>query len=150
MALLSIINITQSIFINIVYNYDTVLFQNETFKYLVNYYKNKMEKTLFVKFLGDSPKIRVLDMLITGRELDYSISDIAEQAGIGRATFYRMIDELLKNKIILPTRKFGNIQLYKINLNNEFVKGLVKLYDHITKVASEKEIKKQRLVLAQG
>ncbi|MBN4049001.1 winged helix-turn-helix transcriptional regulator [archaeon AH-315-M20] len=107
-----------------------------------------MEKALFVKFLGDSPKIRVLDMLITGRELDYSISDIAEQAGIGRATFYRMMDELLKNKIILVTRKFGNMQLYKINLNNEFVKGLVKLYDHITKIASDKEIKKQKLVLA--
>lgn len=101
------------------------------------------EKTLFVKFLGDSPKIRILDMLITGRELDYSISDIAEQSGIGRATFYRMMDELLKNKIIMLTRKFGNIQLYKINLKNEFVKELVKLYDHITKVASEKEIKKQ-------
>ena len=107
-----------------------------------------MEKTLFVKFLGDSPKIRVLDMLITGRELDYSISDIAEQSEIGRATFYRMMDELLKNKIILPTRKFGNMQLYKINLNNEFVKGLVKLYDHITKIASDKEIKRQKLVLA--
>ena len=106
-----------------------------------------MEKTLFVKFLGDSPKIRVLDMLITGRELDYSISDIAEQAGIGRATFYRMMDELLKNKIILQTRKFGNIQLYKINHSNEFVKELINLYDHISKLASEKEINKQKLVL---
>src|SRR3989338_4356158 len=111
-----------------------------------------MEKTLFVKFLGDSPKIRVLDMLITGRELDYSISDIAEQAGIGRSTFYRMMDELVKNKIITATRKFGNIQLYKINMDNEFVKGLVKLYDRITKVASEREIKRQieeeKLILA--
>tara|TARA_Y100000310_G_C20302817_1_gene632620 strand:- start:249 stop:575 length:327 start_codon:yes stop_codon:yes gene_type:complete len=106
------------------------------------------EKTLFVKFLGDSPKIRVMDMLITGRELDYSISDIAEQAGIGRATFYRMMDELLKNKILLQTRKFGNIQLYTINLKNEFVKGLVELYDRITHVASEKEIEKQKLVVA--
>lgn len=103
------------------------------------------EKTLFVRFLGDSPKIRVLDMLITGRELDYSISDIAEQAGIGRATFYRMMDELLKNKIIIPTRKFGNIQLYKLNLDNEFVKGLTNLYDNITNIASEKEVRRQRL-----
>lgn len=109
----------------------------------------KMEKTLFVKFLGDSPKIRVLDMLITGRELDYSISDIAEQAGIGRATFYRMLDELLKNKIIVLTRKFGNIQLYKINLENNFVRELVNLYDHAVKIASEKEIKRQKIVLAE-
>ena len=103
-----------------------------------------MEKTLFVKFLGDSPKIRVLDMLITGRELDYSISDIAEQAGIGRATFYRMMNELIRNKIIIATRKFGNIQLYKLNKKNEFIKEIIKLYDHITKVASEKEIKRQK------
>ena len=111
-----------------------------------------MEKTLFVKFLGDSPKIRVLDMLITGRELDYSISDIAEQSGIGRATFYRMMDELLRNKMIIATRRFGNIQLYKINLENEFVNGLVKLYDHITKFASDREIKRQkeRLILTSG
>ena len=107
------------------YYNDTTLSQNETFKYEL-YLLTLMEKTLFIKFLGDSPKIRVLDMLITGRELDYSISDIAEQAGIGRATFYRMLDELLKNKIIIPTRKFGNIQLYKINLKNEFVKEIVK------------------------
>jgi len=107
-----------------------------------------MEKTLFVKFLGDSPKIRVLDMLITGRELDYSISDIAEQAGIGRATFYRMMDELLKNKIIMQTRKFGNIQLYKLNQTNEFVKGIIKLYDHITQVASDKETTRQKLLAA--
>lgn len=106
-----------------------------------------MEKTLFVKVLGNSPKIRVLDMLITGRELDYSISDIAEQAGIGRATFYRMIDELLKNKIISQTRKFGNIQLYKINQSNKFVKELINLYDHITNIASEKEIEKQKLII---
>ena len=109
-----------------------------------------MEKTLFVKFLGDSPKIRVLDMLITGRELDYSISDIAEQAGIGRATFYRMMDELLKNRIIVTGRKFGNIQLYKLNMDNEYVKELVKLYDHLSRIASEKEIKRlnEKLALA--
>ena len=101
------------------------------------------EKTLFVKFLGDTPKIRVLDVLITGRELDYSISDIAGQAKIGRATFYRMLDELLRNKIIIPTRKFGNMQLYKLDLENEFVRGIIKLYDHIINVASEREIKKQ-------
>ncbi len=103
------------------------------------------EKTLFVNFLGDSPKIRVLDMLITGRELDYSISDIAKQAGISRATFYRMIEDLLKNRVIIPTRKFGNIQLYKLNAANPYVKELIRLYDNLIKVESEKEIKRQKL-----
>lgn len=126
-----------------VYPNDTAVSQNETFIYL-SLFLMLMEATLFVKFLGDSPKIRVLDLLITGRELDYSISDIAGQAGIGRATFYRMIDELLKNKIIVPTRKFGNIQLYRLNLENEFVYGLVKLYDYVIHLASEKEVRRQK------
>ena len=103
------------------------------------------ETTLFVSFLGDSPKIRVLDMLITGRELDYSISDIAEQAAISRATFYRMMEGLLKNKVIIPTRKFGNIQLYKINASNPYVKELIRLYDNLIKAESEKEIKRQKI-----
>lgn len=107
-----------------------------------------MEKTLFVRFLGDSPKIRVLDMLITGRELDYSISDIAEQAGIGRSTFYKLLDELLNNKIILPTKKYGNMQLYKLNIDNEFIIALVQLYDYIANVASERETRKQKIKIA--
>jgi len=102
------------------------------------------EETLFIKFLGDSPKIRVLDMLITGRELEYCISDIAEQAGIGRATFYRMLDQMLEEKIIVPTQKIGRIQLYKLNLENSRNQELVRLYDKIILEESEKEIQKQK------
>ncbi len=104
-----------------------------------------MEQTLFVKTLGDYPKIRVLDMLITGRELDYSISDIAEQAGISRATFYRLMDQLVKNKIIITSRKIGHINLYKLNLNNIQVQEIVKTYDCLIKTASDKEIDKQKV-----
>ena len=59
------------------------------------------EKTLFITLLGDSPKVRVLDVLITGRELDYCISDLSEEAGIGRATFYKMLNHMLKEKFTL-------------------------------------------------
>lgn len=106
-----------------------------------------MARTLFVKFLGDTPKIRVLDMLITGRELDYSISDIARRAGIGRATFYRMIKELLRNKVIMATRKFGNIQLYRLNQENIMVRELVKMYDNLLRAASAKAINAQRILV---
>lgn len=102
-----------------------------------------MKKTLFIKVLGDSPKIRILDLLITGRELEYNISDIARYSGTGRATFYRLIDEFLDNKLIITTRKIGNIQLYKLNLQNDVVNELIRLYDSIIKIASEKEIEKQ-------
>ena len=45
-------------------------------------------KSLFVEFMGESPTIKVLDYLLTERELDFSITDMAGNAGIGRTTLY--------------------------------------------------------------
>jgi len=88
-------------------------------------------ETLFRRALGETPKIRVLEFLIEGRELDYSISDIAEGAEIGRTTLFRIFDDLIKNKIIIPTRQIGNAKLYKLNIKNVFVKKMIELFDEI-------------------
>ncbi len=88
-------------------------------------------ETLFRHALGDTPKIRVLEFLIEGRELDYSISDIAEGAEIGRTTLFRIFDDLLKTGIIVPTREIGNAKLFKLNLKNTFVKKLVSIFDEV-------------------
>ena|SRR3989344_2027190 len=86
-------------------------------------------ETLFRQALGDTPKIRVLEFLIEGRELDYSITDIADGAEIGRTTLFRMWGDLVKNKIIVPTREIGNAKLFRLNMNNNFVKKLVEIFD---------------------
>lgn len=88
-------------------------------------------ETLFRKALGDTSKIRVLEFLIEGRELDYSITDIAEGAEIGRTTLFRIWDDLIKTKILVPTRQIGNAKLYKLNIDNAFVKKLVEIFDEI-------------------
>lgn len=88
-------------------------------------------ETLFRQTLGDAPKIRVLEFLIEGRELDYSISDIAEGAEIGRTTLFRIWEDLLNAKIIIPTRQIGNAKLYKLNFDNLFVKKLIEVFDEI-------------------
>ena len=88
-------------------------------------------ETLFRKLLGDTPKIRVLEFFIEGRELDYSISDIAEGAEIGRTTLFRIWDDLIKTKIIVPTRQIGNAKLFRLNINNDFVKKFIEIFDEI-------------------
>ncbi len=88
-------------------------------------------ETLFRKALGDTPKIRVLEFLIEGRELDYSISDIAEGANIGRTTLFRIFEDLLETKVIVFTRQIGNAQLYKLNIKNPLVKKLVEIFDEV-------------------
>mgnify|MGYP001572633901 FL=1 len=97
-------------------------------------------ETLFRKALGDSPKIRVLEFLIEGRELDYSISDIAEGAEIGRTTLFRIFGDLEKSKVIISTRQIGNAKLYKLNTQNLLVQKLIEIFDEII-------IPKQKLIV---
>ena len=56
------------------------------------------EPTIFREIFGDTPKIRVLEYLLEGRELDHSIGDIAEGAGINRGTLFRLCPALKKTK----------------------------------------------------
>ena len=88
-----------------------------------------MEETIFTKAIGNTPKIKVLEFLIEGRELDYSISDIAEGAGIGRTTLFRMWNDMISTGIIKHTRDIGNAKLYKLNIENNFVRKMVELFD---------------------
>ena len=86
-------------------------------------------KSLFIEFIGDSPMIRVLDYLLTERELDFSITDIAGNSRIGRATLYRIWDRLIKNKIIVHTRDIGKARLFKLNTDSPKIRKLIELDD---------------------
>lgn len=105
------------------------------------------EKTAFRDLFGYTPKIRVLEYLLEGRELDHSIGDIAEGAGINRVTLFRMWNNIIKSKIIVHTRDIGNAKLYKLNMDNSQVKVLMDLFDKIINVdfQEEKQIKKKIL-----
>jgi len=96
------------------------------------------ETTIFREALGNSPVIRVLDFLIEGRGLDYSLTDIAENAKIGWTTLHRIWDDLLRLNIIIPTREIGRAKLFKLNEENPAVEILIKLYDTLLYLETEK------------
>jgi len=45
------------------------------------------EKSVFVEYFGDYPLIRILDFLVLGRDMDYSMTEIAKNAGVGWTSF---------------------------------------------------------------
>lgn len=81
--------------------------------------------------MGDSSVTRIMDFLITGRDFDYSLSDIARNSGVSWATLYRIFPFLLTNKIVIRTRNIGKAKLFQLNSKNEVVQNLVKLYKSI-------------------
>ena len=105
------------------------------------------DKSLFVEFMGASPMIKVMDYLITERELDFSITDMAENAGIGRATLYRIWDDLIENKIILHTRDIGKAKLFKLNVEDSKIKKLIEIYDMLTVEELRKHLETKKIEL---
>ncbi len=97
-------------------------------------------KTLFTKVVGSTAKTRVLEFLIEGRELDYSLSDIAEGANIGRTTLFRIWSDFEKLKLVKQTRTIGNAKLFKLNKDNLFIKSLISLFDTILKESAKENL----------
>lgn len=87
-----------------------------------------MEQSIFLNYVGDSPRMRVLQYFIEGRDMDYMLTDLLN-AGVSWGTLNFLIPELMALDILIKTRKIGRATLYMINKENEFVKQLIKLYD---------------------
>ena len=117
-------------------------------KKFLGHQKSNKDFSVFRELLGDTPKIRVLEYLLEGRELDHSIGDIAEGAGINRVTLFRMWDNIIKSDIVVHTRDIGNAKLFKLNTGNPQVKVLMDLFDKIINVDFQegKTVKKKVLV----
>lgn len=105
-----------------------------------------MKSTIFRETLGDTPVIRVLDFLLEGRGLDYSLSDIAENSNIGWTTLHRIWNKMLKSGLIVATREIGRAKLFKLNEENPAVKELIKFYDTLLYQHTEKHLSKKIIV----
>ena len=101
------------------------------------------ETTIFREALGNSPVIKVLDFLIEGRGLDYSLSDIAENANIGWTTLHRIWGDLVRLKMVKFTREIGRAKLFKLNEENPTIKELIKVYDTLLYQETEKYFSKE-------
>jgi len=88
------------------------------------------EESIFLEHVGDSPRMRVLQYLIEGRDFDFTLTDMLN-AGVSWGTLNMLIPKLLKLGIIVKTRKIGRATLYKINKENSTTKQIITLYDNL-------------------
>jgi len=92
-----------------------------------------VKDSAFVKTFGKSPRIQVLDFLLNNNLLDYCKADIAEQTAISRSTLDTFWNNLIKNKIIIKSRRIGRAELYKLNKKLPIVQKLIELGTFLTK-----------------
>ena len=101
------------------------------------------EKSVFAEYFGDYPLIRVLDFLIEGRDMDYSMTEIAKGSNVGWTAFSEIWPQLVKKEIVTFTRKIGNAKLFRLNMKNSWVKELIRMDHVITKLETEKLLSKE-------
>lgn len=63
----------------------------------------------------------------------------------GRASLYRIFDDLIKNQIILPTRTIGKSKLYRLNAENPKIKKLIQIGDLLILEELRKKAEKQKI-----
>jgi len=102
-----------------------------------------MEKSLLVEFLGDTPFIRVVDFLIENSIFDYTKTEIAENAGISRASLYNVWPMVEKYGLVKASRKIGNTILYKLNKSNPLVQKLIELDLKLSREYADSLVKKR-------
>ena len=95
--------------------------------------KAKENKSLFLEQFGDTPKLRVLDFLIDNHFFDFPMTEIARGANVSYNSLKFFFSNLIKQEIIYKTRKVGKSDYYKLNIENQFIKNLIKLDWILTK-----------------
>ena len=117
------------------------MYKNNTFIYEHCVMNNVIEESMFVKAFGDSPKIKVIDYAIDNHLFDFSKSDVAEGTGVSRTTINQFFGELVKQKMLVKTRKIGRATLYKLNTKLPFVRKLLEI-DYLLSFGKELKIKR--------
>ncbi len=95
--------------------------------------KTKENKSLFLECFGDTPQLRVLDFLIENHFFDYPMTEIARESNVSYNSIVLFFDKFVECGILVKTRRVGKADYYKLNLENDFIKNLIKLDWSLTK-----------------
>ena len=90
------------------------------------------KETMFLEFLGSSLKTKMLELLVVGRDLEYTLNDIVRGSRVNRKRAYYLLNEMIKHKTIVRSKTVKNLRFYRLNTKKAEVKTLIRLFDQLT------------------
>lgn len=89
------------------------------------------KENVISEYLGSSPEIIILEFFIKNRTEEFTITQISDGSGVPRTTIWEndLLIKMADDGLIIKSREVGNARLYKLNLESEKAKLLIKLYD---------------------
>jgi len=95
--------------------------------------KNEENKSAFLEYFGDTPKLRFLDFLIGNHFFDFNMTDMAKEANISYNSLKGFFEGFLEKGIIIKTRRVGKSDMYKLNVDNHTTQNFLKFAWFLTK-----------------
>ena len=95
--------------------------------------KIEENKSAFLEYFGDTPKLKFLDFLIGNHFFDFNMTDMAREANISYNSLVSFFGEFLQKGIIIKTRRVGKSDMYKLNLDNTISQNFLKFAWFLTK-----------------
>jgi transposase-like protein len=92
------------------------------------------EATAFMEVLSKSPQFKVLTILAQRPQEGLTKTEIAQRAGIGRTTLYRVWNDLERMKAIAPSRHVGAVTLYRMNPQSPVVQSFLSITKSLTTI----------------
>ena len=75
----------------------------------------RKDMSLFLKHLGSTPQLRIVDFFLDNKGSDYTKKEIIKYAGVSKSTLYKIWDDFMQFEILKHTRRYGKAQLYSLN-----------------------------------
>jgi DNA-binding transcriptional ArsR family regulator len=70
---------------------------------------------------GDSARVKILAAMLSERDHDLNVTDIADLAGVARSTVYDHLDDLRSLELVVKTREVSGAPMYQINDDSPIV-----------------------------
>lgn len=99
------------------------------------------EKSFFIEYFGDLPRLRIIDFLIDNLVYDYSLVEIAKGAGVAYTTLVDIFPDLIKKGIVKETRQVGKSKMYQLNRENPAVEVMLAVDMKISELGVKQMLK---------
>ena len=104
-----------------------------------------MENSLIFRIYGNSLKIKILDFLLSFPKNEFTISDIIEELGMSKTTFYKYFEDLINIGMIKINQEATKPKLYGINLSSPIIQNMRKNIDFLSEEIADKESLKLKI-----
>ena len=96
--------------------------------------------SILLRIFGRSPQTRIIDMFLDNPFFDLRRMEMVESLGMAKITMYKTIPLIEDSGIIVPSRKIGKTQLYRLNGDSATVKHLRSVIRDLSFKIAENEI----------